>query len=729
MAALTNNTTAPGRSVRRWPYALLIALTMVVTLESFRLLFPSLYGLRERSSLFTVLVVFLVVAIVPLLAPLFGRLLGPRRGIALFVLLLALWRLLVQLLDPVAVATAAAGSIVGLMALTLALSCPQPEAGTRGGGLIAGLGLDVVLSGAFVTWEPAWQSGIAPLAIAVALAVALVVVGAVVYRRWAPAEAGTASGPGLARGMAVGAVVALEVLFLANSAYLAAAGGLALSWAIAVTATGATLALAGWVLAVRGGVVPAAVGAALLTAAGFLLPALTGAAALVVVLAAQLGAGMVLARALASAGSGAGRAGIGLALGWVLGLVVILLFQLHFDSPLPIDNRYLTALLGLLALLALVRARVPAPGSAPRWPWVAVGGATVVAGLLLAVALAVTEPSPAAVAAPDDPVRVLQWNVRYGVDEDGQLDPEAVARSIEAQGDVDVVVLNEVARGWPLSGQLDLAGWMSRRLGLNAVWGAAAGPQAGNLLLTRYPVLESEITTLPKAGRAMGRSLLYASLGRGGGEALEVLATHLQHRNDAASMAARLEEIEVILQYWDEAPATVLVGDLNPKQGDPPEYPERRPGEFEEIARLLDAGFVTAANLEACDPPTSNDNCSDYILVGPDLEQESLTVGDLFADHHMVVADVSGFGTVGTRGEGRAAAVGLPPRAWGRAPGPGRCWWRLRRTPRGDPHGHQRQGDECRLPRGSRKSCAAHRPCRSRPASPETAREGGRPRE
>lgn len=28
---------------------------------------------------------------------------------------------------------------------------------------------------------------------------------------------------------------------------------------------------------------------------------------------------------------------------------------------------------------------------------------------------------------------------------------------------------------------------------------------------------------------------------------------------------------------------------------------------------------------------------------GPDLEQECLTVGDLFGDHHMVVADVSGF--------------------------------------------------------------------------------------
>ena len=640
MAASTN-TTAPGRPLRRWPHALLIVLTLVVTLESFRLLFPSLYGLKERSSLLTVLIVFVVVAFAPLLAPLFGRLLGPRRAVALFVLLLAAWRLVVQLLDSVAMATAAAGSVVGLMALTLVLSCPEGEAGTRGGGLIGGLGLDIVLSGAFLTWEPAWQSGIAPLVVAVVLAVALIAVAAVAYRTWAAGEAGAVSSPGLARGIAVGAVVALEVLFLANSAYVAAAGGLALSWAVAVTAAGAALALAGWVLVRPGGVVPAAVGSALLVAAGFLLPALIGAAALVVVLAAQFGAGMVLARALASAGPGAGRAGIGLALGWALGLVVILLYQLHFDSPLPIDNRYLAALLGLLAALALVGSRVSAPGSVPRWLWAAVGGATVVAGVLVAAATAVTEPSPTAVGAPDDPVRVLQWNVRYGVDEDGQLDPEAVAQAIEAQGDVDVVVLNEVARGWPLSGQLDLAGWMSRRLGLNAVWGAAAGPQAGNLLLTRYPVLESEITTLPKAGRAMGRSLLYASLDRGGGEALEVLATHLQHRNDAASMAARLEEIEVILQYWDQAPQTVLVGDLNPRQGDPPEYSERRPGEFEEIARLLEAGFTTAANLEACDPPTSNDNCSDYILAGPGLTTTSYTVGENFGDHRMLVADVA----------------------------------------------------------------------------------------
>jgi endonuclease/exonuclease/phosphatase family metal-dependent hydrolase len=103
-----------------------------------------------------------------------------------------------------------------------------------------------------------------------------------------------------------------------------------------------------------------------------------------------------------------------------------------------------------------------------------------------------------------------------------------------------------------------------------------------------------------------------------------------------------MKEIDEILAHWNGAFSTVLVGDLNPKQGDPPEYPPRVPGQFEEIARLLAAGFTTAQNLEACEPPTSNDNCSDYILVGPGLSQASFQVGPNFGDHQMLVAEVTG---------------------------------------------------------------------------------------
>jgi len=87
----------------------------------------------------------------------------------------------------------------------------------------------------------------------------------------------------------------------------------------------------------------------------------------------------------------------------------------------------------------------------------------------------------------------------------------------------------------------------------------------------------------------------------------------------------------------------MLAGHLNPKQGDPPEYPVRRSGEFGEIAVLLEAGFTTAANLEACNPPASQDNCRDYILAGPGLTQESFVVADLVGDYRMLVADVGVF--------------------------------------------------------------------------------------
>jgi endonuclease/exonuclease/phosphatase family metal-dependent hydrolase len=127
----------------------------------------------------------------------------------------------------------------------------------------------------------------------------------------------------------------------------------------------------------------------------------------------------------------------------------------------------------------------------------------------------------------------------------------------------------------------------------------------------------------------------------GGGRAITVLGTHLQHRNTAEAHAARMTEIGEVLEHWGAAAATVLAGDLNPKQGDPPEYPPRVPREFEEIAALLAAGFTTAQNLETCDPPTSNDNCSDYILVGPGLSQASFEVGENFGDHRMLVARVT----------------------------------------------------------------------------------------
>jgi endonuclease/exonuclease/phosphatase family metal-dependent hydrolase len=635
---------ATVHTARRWPVAALVALTVILTFESFRILFPHLYGLKEREGLMTVLIALLAVAVAPFLGPLLARLLKPHRAVVLGALLLGAWRLVVQFVDPIGAVTAIAGAIVALLALTLVLSAPLPGgSGARATGLLAGFALDVAILGAFITWEPAWQDGVAADVVGALLAASLMAAAFLSYRD-APAAGTGGASPAFSGGIAVGAILALEFMFLASSAFLSAASGLALGLAIAVATAGAAAALALVSAFPNAGRVVAAGGAGVLTAAGFLLPKATGALALVLLLAAQLGAGFVLGRALAPGGKGPGRAGLGLAVGWLVALVGILLYQLHFDSPLPVDNAYATALLGLLAFVAVVGGRA-APEPAARRPGIVIAVALLALGAVVGVGVASFAPDVTA-EAPDGAFVVVQWNVHQGIDENGRLDPETPAAVLdstmrEAEGKA-VVVLNEVARGWPASGQLDLATWMSYRLGMRMVWGAASGPEFGNVILTRFAVTDSEVVTLTHWDGYQGRSLVEATVDLGGGRAVAVLGTHLQHRNTDEAHAARLTEIDEILEHWAGAGATVLAGDLNPKQGDPPEYPPRVPGQFEEIARLLAAGFTTAQNLEACEPPTSNDNCSDYILAGPGLSQASFQVGPNFGDHRMLVAEVTG---------------------------------------------------------------------------------------
>ena len=235
---------ATVRTARRWPTAALVALTVILTFESFRVLFPHLYGLKEREGLMTVLIAFLAVAAAPFLSPLLARLLKPHRAVVLGALLLGAWRLVVQFLDPIAAATAIAGAIVALLTLTLVLSAPLPGGpGARAAGLLAGFALDAVILGAFITWEPAWQGGAVAGVAGALLAAALLAAAALVYVD-ARGSASAGTSPALSGGIAVGTILALEFMFLANSAFLSAASGLTLGLGIAMAAAGAAAALA-----------------------------------------------------------------------------------------------------------------------------------------------------------------------------------------------------------------------------------------------------------------------------------------------------------------------------------------------------------------------------------------------------------------------------------------------------------------------------------------------------
>ncbi|WP_448615943.1 endonuclease/exonuclease/phosphatase family protein [Modestobacter sp. URMC 112] len=183
-----------------------------------------------------------------------------------------------------------------------------------------------------------------------------------------------------------------------------------------------------------------------------------------------------------------------------------------------------------------------------------------------------TKPAPG----PDQPpipVRLLSFNVHHGVGRDGRHDLPRLARLL-ADTDADVICLQEVDRHYgERSEHVDQGLLLSRALDMQLAWGPAIdrptpGPggdrqQYGNALLSRLPILISDVHPLPGGGEP--RSALRTLVELDGG-ALWVTTTHLSPGSDAdrAAQAATLAGLH------DEPMETgVLVGDLNADAGAP----------------------------------------------------------------------------------------------------------------------------------------------------------------
>jgi endonuclease/exonuclease/phosphatase family metal-dependent hydrolase len=163
------------------------------------------------------------------------------------------------------------------------------------------------------------------------------------------------------------------------------------------------------------------------------------------------------------------------------------------------------------------------------------------------------------------PVRLLTFNVHHGVGDDGRHDLPRLARLL-AGTDADVICLQEVDRHYgPRSEGVDQALLLSRALDMQLAWGPAIDEpgvggerrQYGNALLSRLPVLVSDVHPLPGDGEP--RSALRTLVELDGG-ALWVTITHLSARStqDRAAQAA------VVAGLHSEPMETgVLVGDLN----------------------------------------------------------------------------------------------------------------------------------------------------------------------
>ena len=528
-----------------------------------------------------------------------------------------------------------AGLVTASLAVATLVLAATLVAGRVGGGrqaavgLTLGAGLSAALQLALGTWDPLWRGGVVGTTVAVLLVVLTVGLAAV-------SRPQTATGRPR-RTWVLGPALALTLMALANPAFAASQAGVPLLVAGSVVVVAAALTV--WLLLVPRVLVPG-----VRVCAAVLLPVtvalafwLSDAAALIALAVAQAATGVVLASALSTrrpAPPGIPRTA--LATGSVgLGLVAVLLvYLLDYDVPLGVDNAWVVVLAAALLAFGGLRWQTPSESRerepAPPLRANALRLLVLPSALLLLVGWWQDSGVPAEAAAADEFV-VLDWNLHYGVAADTAVDLEQIAQTIEAQ-DPDVVMLQEVARGWVLGGGADMATWLGNRLTMHVEFAPAADRQFGNVLLSRTPLTGVEVIDLPYGNGPQTRSALTGVVDGPDGTPMRVTSVHLQHRDQ--NTPTRLNQLDALDAALPDDGPSVLASDLNADLGSP------------ELDALAAAGWTsavdTAGDPDALTHPSDDPKVRiDWILGRGVTFADTRVLADDSSDHLAVVTRVS----------------------------------------------------------------------------------------
>lgn len=267
-----------------------------------------------------------------------------------------------------------------------------------------------------------------------------------------------------------------------------------------------------------------------------------------------------------------GAAGAGVPLGLAaLGFA----YYAGYDLPLAFPNRLVLLLTGaIIAAAALVAGatrdpvtvRERAAGHRVLRVLTATAGLAVVAAVL--VSGSVRQPPEVGVAGEE--IRIAVANIHMGFDPAGRLSVHDLGQQLAAL-EPDIVVLNEVDRGWLTTGSRDTLRQLSAHLGMRYVFGPAADEVWGNAVLSRYPIRDLSIERLPRGRDAMARSQLITLIEVAPDEQIAVIATHLSHvdlQGDTRIPQARALAAAVTRLQERDLPV-VLAGDLNAEPEDP----------------------------------------------------------------------------------------------------------------------------------------------------------------
>jgi len=655
---------------------LLPALTVMFGLQVLRLLVPGLtWILGDRLNLGAVYLggIALLVFTTAFMAGGLQRLLGENRSIIITAGGMGLLRLLMQvwwgepLVNLIMVIAGTALFIIFLpISLNKSISRGSSATGYFAIGLLIGLALDTTVHATLLTYDSVWKTDwpIVLLTVVLVLLQWLLLWSDSVSRSY---EINQTSGRvsfgngvhgavpptdkdntkvsyGAAKKtwawLAIGPFIFLQLVVLHNVGRLAVLTGWSLNitalWLLVAQLTGLAIVVLMLVRRERYLWLYGLVYSLLLIVASLFTYPESSREAFVALLAMQVSASMLIAFIITgcAASGGSGRSAIMIAngIGMIILVVMLLGYYVVYQIKLPYDNTVLeiaaAVIIAACGFLATVRARESLTVNRRLW----IVPALSVLLLLPSLAGAIAWHEPETDTGDGFPVRVMTYNLHNGFNADGYLGMEALAEVIE-ENLPDIVVLQEISRGWVISGRLDMLTWLSQRLDMPYIFGPTADPLWGNAILSRYPVVEYVNYELLPRDLFILRGFTVALIDIGGGEQLQVIATHFHHIDEDTEI--RQEQSTVILNFWEGASTTVILGDLN---ADP---------DSAEMATFREAGLVDAAASVSSSPANTYDSVSryrriDYIWVSPDLTVEAVFVPATTASDHLpVIADIN----------------------------------------------------------------------------------------
>ena len=334
---------------------------------------------------------------------------------------------------------------------------------------------------------------------------------------------------------------------------------------------------------------------------------------------AALACGFLMASSALVAPAVASRGGmvtaLALCIGWVLFVVIGFAYHAFYATP---------ALWVATAGVALALVAAPAV-SGPR---IGLGPAVLVAAIAVVVPLVTLLPFSAPPAAPEQAsFRLMTYNVHQGFDAGQVPSLDALTETISREAP-DVVVLQEVVRGWVIDGQHDVLSVLAERLGMQYVWQGNIGDLYGNAILTRMPMTDVRRVSYAKEPqvRHQQRGALMARI-----SGVLVIVTHLDEHADSSDVRQR--QMRELLRAWDGSSPALVAGDLN-----------ALPASLE-LDLLAQSGFSDLALQAGADEPTfpaeRPERRIDYVWGVGVSGSQAHTVASTASDHRPVVVNVT----------------------------------------------------------------------------------------